>query len=353
MTTRDRRVRLRFTVSVVVLVAITLVTMDARDVGVLESVKASLGNVLTGADGGLGAFTSPFRNAWHGMGEYDQLKEENARLQEELARKENESRDEALASKQLAELAELSKVTLLADFDRVTARRTAGTNSNWDSNTLYIDAGRRDGVTEGMPVVNADGLIGTVEQAYEGRSQVRLITEVDLRFSVRIVEINLLGVGHGAGDADRPWIVDSAVDLDAPVTLGQQVVTSGVADSKFPADIPVGAISRIQPDDAQNLTRLDVDLAVDFDSIEFVHVIAWTPDGPRPQPGAGADASTSNGDDAGGADTGGDGPTTTGRGPADPFDPGDSQVGVDPGASTTIATASSSTTVAGAGTGGG
>ncbi len=335
----DRRTRLRLTISVVVLASITLITLDGRDVGVIETTKSAMGDGLTGGDGALGSLTRPFRNMWHGISEYDELKEENGRLREELAAQKNQGRDEALASRKLTELADLVGVTFTADYDTVVARRTSGPNSNWDSNTAYLDVGRADGVTEGMPVVNADGLLGQVEKAYETRSQIRLITEVDLRFSVRIGDQGLPGVGHGVGTFDRPWVIDSAVDLGADVSLGQHVVTSGVADSRFPADLPVGTVGRIQADDARKLTRLDVNLAADFATFDFVQVIKWTPDGPRPDTTPEADKS-----DAGGTGDGttGDGESSTptteaGRPSADPFDPGDSDVGINPGSSTTTA----------------
>ena len=330
MQIRDRRTRLRITVSVVLLLSITLITLDARDVAVVESVKSSMGDGLTGGDGALGALTRPFRNMWHGVQSYDRLKDENGKLREEMARQKNAGRDDQMAARKLKELADLVGITFTSDYETVVARRTSGPNSNWDSNTAYIDVGRADGVAEGMPVVNADGLVGVVEKAYESRSQIRLITEVDLRFSVRIGDEGLPGVGHGVGSFDRPWVIDSAVDLGAPVTTGQQVVTSGVADSRFPADIPVGSVSRVKADDAQKLTRLDVDLAVDFATFDFVEVIKWTPDGPRAKP-AGSPTTTVTQDGAG------DDPvTTTGRAKADPFDPGDSQVGIDPDSSTTV-----------------
>ena len=341
MASMDRRTRLRLTISVVVLASVTLITLDARDVGVVETAKSTMGDGLTGGDGALGTLTRPFRNMWHGVSEYDELKEENGKLREKLAAQENQGRDEALASRKLAELADLVGITFTSDYDTVVARRTSGPNSNWDSNTAYLDVGRADGVTEGMPVVNADGLLGQVEKAYETRSQIRLITEVDLRFSVRIGDQGLPGVGHGVGSFDRPWVIDSAVDLGADVSLGQQVVTSGVADSRFPGDLPVGTIGRIQADDARKLTRLDVNLAADFATFDFVEVIKWTPDGPRPQKGAESGASGEGGDSSGDGANGdpeSSTPTTeAGRPSADPFDPGDSDVGINPGSSTTVA----------------
>lgn len=349
MPTRDRRTRLRITVSVVLLLSVTLITLDAREFGPVESVKSAMGDALTGGDGALGTITRPFRNMWHGVSEYDELKEENGRLREDLAALENDGRDEALASKKLAELAELIDITLTSDYDTVVARRTSGPNSNWDSNTAYIDVGRADGVADDMPVVNADGLVGHVDKAYESRSQIRLITEVDLRFSVRIGDEGLLGVGHGVGSVDRPWVIDAAVDLGAPVTPGQQVVTSGIADSRFPPDIPVGTISRVQADDAQKITRLDVELAADFATFDFVEVIMWTPDGPKPKP-ENPKSSDSESSDEAPANTepeADDQPSdevtsTTGRGPTDPGDPGDSGVGIDPGATTTSSSARTS-----------
>ena len=98
MQIRDRRTRLRITVSVVLLLSITLITLDARDVAVVESVKSSMGDGLTGGDGALGALTRPFRNMWHGVQSYDRLKDENGKLREEMARQKNAGRDDQMAA---------------------------------------------------------------------------------------------------------------------------------------------------------------------------------------------------------------------------------------------------------------
>jgi len=54
---------------------------------------------------------------------------------------------------------------------------------------------------------------------------------------------------------------------------GDIVVTSGVEESRYPANIPVGRISRVTDDSAGAKKDLDVEVLVSLNDVDFVTVI--------------------------------------------------------------------------------
>lgn len=289
------RSRLRVIAGTLVLLSITLITLDIKGVGPVESLKRDIGDGLTGTDSFFSHLTSPIRNAWHGMGEYDNLKEDNAKLRDELERLKSAGTSEQIAGEKLAELAQIEAINAALPYETVVARRTTGNGSNFADDSLYIDRGVSSGLSEGMPVVigaaNIPGdaamfpaqLVGRVEFVYEHKAMVRLISYPSLNFGVRLIQSGQIAVGHGGGsDATSmsPWIIDVGVDIDSGIEVpnGDIVVTASSSDFPiFPPDLPVGKVARKRRVDAENRQVLEVDPWVDLFKAEYFDVILWTP----------------------------------------------------------------------------
>lgn len=289
----ESRSRLRLVVTTLIVVSISLITLDIRNVGVVESAKSNVADGLGTTDGFFSHLTSPFRNMWHGLTEYDDLKEENGKLRSDLQREQAKGRSELVAGTQLAQLAAMQQVRAGVTYDTVIARRTHGVGSNWDADTIYIDRGRSAGLKVGMPVVvgappSTTGaltypaqLVGVIKIVRENGSVVRLISDPTLRFSVRLVQSNQRGVGHGTGvegERIRPWLIDVGIDIDAAVPAGDVVVTSGLEDSRFPPDLPVGQVESRRTVDAENRQELSVEPWVNVGELDYVAVLKWTPE---------------------------------------------------------------------------
>lgn len=289
----EGRRKLRVTAGSLVLLAVTLITLDIRNADVVETFKSDVGDGLTGTDSFFSRLTSPIRNAWHGIGEYDELKERNAKLTAEVEALRSLAVTEQIAGEKLVELAELDQLVVGIPYDMVRARKTAGSGSNFDDDTMYIDKGKSSGLVEGMPVVIGAPdvpkesvaypaqLVGSVEVVYQNKAMVRLISYPSMTFGVRLIQSKQIAVGHGGGSDDgtfRPWIIDVGLDLTAEVPQGDIAVTSSASEyPNFPPDIPVGKVTRKRLIDAENRQVLDVEPWVDIAKAEYVKVIVWTP----------------------------------------------------------------------------
>lgn len=257
-----------------VITALALITIDfrgdsaspARD-GVLDV----LGPVRSAAD----AVASPFRNAWRGITDYDELEDDNDRLRSQLDEAVGETLEIAELQRRLLALEQLLDVRgTETSVDRVVARVIDAPLSNFER-TIEIDRGRDDGVAVGMPVEAGSGLVGRVIQVGQARARVELVTDTQFAAGVRLVRSADAGVieGHGAGEL----LTVSFVDLETVVVPGETVVTSGLEGSQFPSGIVVGTVVTARPDPVTRTQEVDVAPAADLERLSLVQVVLFEP----------------------------------------------------------------------------
>ena len=143
--------------------------------------------------------------------------------------------------------------------------------TNRSRNMLTLDAGLADGVDRDMAVANAEGVVGLVVSASNHYSLVLPVINTASRLSVKLADSNHRGQLLWDGFSPRhATVVD--IPEHAHVEIGDSIVTSG-ASSFFPEGLLVGTVDAIEPDKNGGFFRLDVDLAVDFNSVYAVSVI--------------------------------------------------------------------------------
>lgn len=152
--------------------------------------------------------------------------------------------------------------------------RVTGLVTGYDTSPVYrsliIDVGSQDGVHVGMPVEGARGLVGQVYQTTAHSAEVLLITDSGSSVPSRLGNSRATGVVHGGGTGGvmtMDWI-----DLDAQITIGDLIVTSGLG-GRFPENMVVGRVINIERREADLFQQAIVQPAVAFDSLEVVFVI--------------------------------------------------------------------------------
>ena len=269
----SRTGRSRFTLVLLVLTSVTVLTLDFRGSGTVDDVRGVASTVFSPVRDAVGTAFSPVSNAWNGVFNYGDLEDENDALRARIADLEGDAvrNDDALA--QMEELAELLDLELTTDIPTVTARVSAGPISNFE-HTVEIDKGSDDGVAEGMPVVTGAGLVGQVIQTTSSRSVVRLMTDPSFSFGVRLVASGEVGIAHGGGEGE-PVVVDAGIDRQVEVPEREEVMTSGLDRSVFPPDIPVGEVEDVSPSGDLLSQELRVDPYADLGNLTYVRVVQW------------------------------------------------------------------------------
>jgi rod shape-determining protein MreC len=192
----------------------------------------------------------PARDLINWVDETFDARGKNHRLEEELevARKEAVGAQAALAeNREYRELLKLDKSGAIPEgYEPVTGRVIALSPTVWFSD-VTIDVGSGDGVKLHDPVVNGQGLVGTVTAMTGSASKVTLISDHSSAVSVKVVPAGVLGiVKPTVGEPNT--LVLSFLNSDKSVHRGQAVVTAGWSaeeiESRFPPNIPVGEITK-------------------------------------------------------------------------------------------------------------
>jgi len=266
--------RTRLTLILLILVSITLLTLDGRDFGPLASIRSSVGGLFAPVGGAMDSATRPVRDAWNGAFAYDELREENDRL---AVRVEELERGEAAADNARRELEQLAadlNLDVLSSIDSVVARVVSGGVGNFDGG-LQIDRGSSSGIEVGMPVVGGTGLVGRVIQVSANRSTLQLLSDPAFSVGVRVVGGSGLGVVTGQGNPVRARA--KGFDGSVPLTEGDLLVTSGTLRSLFPSDLAVGRVTSVISDAAGLEKEADIEFAARFSDLRYVTVLLWEP----------------------------------------------------------------------------
>ncbi len=263
--------RSRFTVMVLVMVCLTLITIDtkANGGGVLASLRSGARDLLVPAQSGVGQVADPVADFADGLVNSGDLKAENRRLRDENLRLQSQVIQGADTQRQLTALLDLNKLEVVKDIERVTARVVNTAPSNVQL-TVEIDRGSDDGVAVGMPVVVGSGLVGRVESTTGRLAVVRLITDPDMYVAARLAPSGIVTSvkGNGAG----VLLKAEEIRPDAVVPEGEAVVTSALGGN-YPDSIPIGRVVRAEAVAGVSYQRVEVEPVIDFGRLEFVNVL--------------------------------------------------------------------------------
>lgn len=214
--------------------------------------------------------------AW--MGRYlqaldrnDELRRENIRLSSETAR----TRSVRQRNKELARLLELTDSSTAP----VRAARIVTKDIFQQDNFLTLDVGRADGVTEGMPVVHEEGIVGTVVLVNEDYAQVMPFLNTDFRVPGVIQPLQAEGIVRWDGNRLDRLQLDHIVQTE-PVEAGQQVLTSGHSDI-FPPGRRIGTVDSVAAPTGRNELQIYLRPAVPLYEISHAVVILRTSDPKR------------------------------------------------------------------------
>lgn len=271
-----RPARTRFTLLLLVLTSITLLTLDYRGAGsgAIATTKNAARDAFAPVQRTSDQVFEPIGNFVGGILHYGDLEAENDRLRQENADLRGDVASTDDARRQLRELQDSLKLEGTEDVPRVDARVVSTSPSNF-AFTVEIDRGTNAGVAVGMPVRTGAGLVGRIVTASRSRSVVQLLTDKDFSVGVKLSTSGDIGVANGRGSL-RTLDVD-LIDPATAVEKGEKVVTSGLQQSQFPPGIPVGRVKASTSRPGALQQDVDIEPFVDLRRLTFLTVLQWSP----------------------------------------------------------------------------
>jgi len=317
-------------IAALVVTSLVLITLDLRGSSMIDGARSVSVDLIAPIRGVMSAIFSPVRRAWHGIVDYESVKEENDRLRERVEEQEGASIESEAQIRDYEALRAFNNLPVRSDIPVVPAEVIGDPPQNFEQQTVEINQGSNKGIHVGMAVITPAGLVGRILRVSPSRSVVRLLTDPEFNAGVKVSPAPIAvpteppattaaaatpavdpaapvdpaattvapsttavpppatapppttvpgnierGLLQGAGFGRLPMI--GFVNLDFQVNEGDPVVTSGIRESLFPPDIPVGRVADVKRTPGSLQLDVRVEPAADLNRLQFVAVLRYLP----------------------------------------------------------------------------
>ena len=268
--------RTRLVLSVLLIIAVVLITLDFRDGGASPARNAGadiFGPVEQVTHDVTDPVASLFDSITGGPSAQSSiagLQRQNAALRAQLS----QAQLSQAAKRQLAQLLQLD-----AGAYRIVAASVIAAGGDY-ADTVTLDAGSRDGIKPNETVLNGSGFVGTVTQVSTGTSTVLLANDASSVMGVQMAGSAEIGdvTGTGKSMTGSGLLRLSLFDANAVLTVGQQVVTyASVGDQPEVPGVPVGTVVSVSGGAGALTQTAMVRPFVNFTALGVVGVVVEVP----------------------------------------------------------------------------
>jgi rod shape-determining protein MreC len=286
---RDSR-RTRIVLTLLVLISITLITIDYRDGrgGVLGRAGSAASNVFGPVERAVSDAVDPVGRFFASVGHLSSYRSQVATLTRANQQLRSELDQASLSRSQEQQLRSLVGLSGADELKVVPASVVALGGSLGFDYVATLDVGRATGIAVGDTVVSGQGLVGDVSSVGPLTSQITLAIDPGKVVGARLLGDLQVGEVTGGGLGDMTF---EAYSPREQPRAGQLLVTVGsTAGSIYAPGIPIGRVVSVS-EDAGGTSTAQVSPAVGFTSLDVVGVVIAGPKsgtsgailGPRPR----------------------------------------------------------------------
>lgn len=285
--TRESR---RRGITYAILVALTLLLLAVSRSAPMVELRRGIGFALAPIQGALTEGTHTFTSLFGTLGQIQDLRADNARLEERIQVLEVENRRVEGIRIQNDQLTQLLGVRSSFQYGTVAAE-VIGRGIIENERIVTLSQGADAGVSEGDVVIaGGAALVGRVYEVGRNFSRVRLISDT------RSVVIGLVessrATGEVAGRLSGSLVMSKIPSTDT-VKVGETVVTAGIelgngVRSPFPKGLLIGQIIDVNADPTNVVQTASVLPAAPLDKLEYVLIVTGYDvggEGPTTSPG--------------------------------------------------------------------
>lgn len=259
----------RFMISI--LISLVLIVCDTQ-FSIFKSFKFYVESILTPVYFVADAPVSITRNISDRMYSYQDLLEENLFLKKQIS----EIRTDLLLYDGLLrdneQLRRLNN-SPIAESNRKIGAEVLMVDTNPFSLNVMANRGRNDGVYEGQPVINEDGVIGQVISVANTTCRILLITDQNHSIPVIVMRNGIRAIATGSGVINELNIVNMPRNVD--IKVGDLLVTSGLG-GKFPKGYPVAKITAFDRKEGLQFAEIKAQPLASLDRLLYMLMI-WLP----------------------------------------------------------------------------
>ncbi|WP_459679455.1 rod shape-determining protein MreC [Vibrio comitans] len=213
---------------------------------------------------------SMFGSVYERFSSRQQLLATNKVLREELL---NMKSDLSLLSQYREENQRFRKLlgsTFVRDEKKVVTEVMAVDSSSYHQQVV-IDKGHIDGVYQGQPVINENGIVGQITEVGAHNSRVLLLTDANSAIPVQVIRNDIRVIAAGSGDQTNIHLQHIPSNFD--IQEGDVLVSSGLGGI-YPEGYPVATVSKVQIDNHREFSTITATPAVDFGRLRYL-LLVW------------------------------------------------------------------------------
>jgi rod shape-determining protein MreC len=220
---------------------------------------------LSGLKGGLTSVSTNLENKQELARQLKKAQEQN----DKLSMQNQQLQEFKAEAKRLEKLLDYKQANQ-EQYDLVVSRVIGRQSNNWFK-FITIDKGAKDGISQGMPVISADGLVGRVSSTSLNSSQVTLITDREMAVgAIAQSSRETQGIIEGMGESNSLRMIN--IPYYSKISRYERVVCSGLSQY-YPKGILIGYVQSVEKEANGLLLTAVVTPAVAFDKLEEVMVI--------------------------------------------------------------------------------
>ena len=254
----------KFAIVILFLTAFVMMLINKTDTVIIEKTSSMATDVVSPVIDVLVVPARALSGVYDYFRELRTIREDNQRSREEnrrLGNVENRARALEIENKLLSELL---NYTPPPEASYLSARIIAEEGDGF-SHSIIIYTGGDKPVKKGQVVLSDRGVIGRIDRVGKLYSKVILITDINSKIPVMVERTRVRGILSGDNTSVPKMVF---IPLSAELTVGDRIVTSGVAGT-FPPGLPIGKISSIDKGAVKikpfgNLDRLEYVKIVDY-----------------------------------------------------------------------------------------
>jgi len=197
------------------------------------------------------------------------LLEQNEALNARLLILERRALKYAALASENNEMRQLMNSSQVLD-DRVILGEVVGVSPDSFSHEIVINKGSWDGVEVGQAILDANGLMGQVQQTSRFTSRVLLVSDSSHAVPVEVVRNGLRAVLLGNGDTDALELVH--VPDTADIREGDLLVSSGLG-GRFPKGYPVAEVDSITKEPGEPFVEIQASPKAELNRSRLVLVV--------------------------------------------------------------------------------
>lgn len=208
------------------------------------------------------------------LGQISSLQQENAQLKAEISdlqRQLSQMADYKRENEWLREALEFKK----EESYQMLVCEVIGRSPTNLFNTITINRGSKDGVTQGMAVMSGNGVVGTVQSVTLTTATVILATDPRSAIGGMVQHLGDLILIEGDPEYSG-MLLAKPLSKDVQLQVGDILVTSGLSQY-FPKGLPIGKVVEIVPSRYQLSFTAYIQPVVDFARLEYVFLLLGDP----------------------------------------------------------------------------